>query len=60
MTTTMVTMAMKMAMIFGTKTRVISWICVRAWKSAIVMPTASPVIMIGADIASISQIASRA
>src|SRR5690606_14883792 len=42
-------MVTKMAMILGTKTRVISWIWVRAWNSAMMTPTTSPTTIMGAD-----------
>ncbi len=37
-----ISMATKMARIFGTKTSVISWICVSAWNSEMATPTSEP------------------
>src|ERR1700679_1198048 len=51
---------MKIAMIFGTKTSVCSWICVSACRRPMTRPTASAVIMAGAAISSSTQMASRA
>src|SRR3977135_205935 len=53
-------MATKIARIFGTKTRVISWICVSAWNSDITTPTTRPTIISGLDTTTNVMIASRA
>src|SRR6201996_86997 len=50
----------KMAMIFGTKTSVISWICVSAWIRPMPIPTMSAMIMAGAAISRSTQMLSRA
>ncbi len=54
------TMVMKIARIFGTKTRVISWICVSAWTSEIATPTTRPTTISGDETRTMVQIASRA
>src|SRR5262249_37772501 len=53
-------MAMKIARIFGTKTSVISWICVSAWNSEITTPTMSPINISGLATSTSVMIASRA
>src|SRR3981189_1244596 len=53
-------MATKIARIFGTKTSVISWICVSAWNSDIPAPTPRPTIISGLDTTTNVMIASRA
>src|SRR4029077_12195265 len=53
-------MAMKIARIFGTKTRVVSWICVSACNSETATPTTSPTSISGAATSSKVSIASRA
>src|SRR5690606_39048980 len=53
-------MVRKMARILGTKTRVISWICVSACNSAIATPTASPTSISGLATLISAQMASRA
>src|SRR6266699_409956 len=50
---------MKMANIFGTKAMVISWICVRACRSEMATPTASPTSMTGLETTMSVKIASR-
>src|ERR1044071_8720282 len=55
-----ISIATKIARIFGTNTRVISWICVSAWNSEITTPTASPTSISGLDTITSVQIASRA
>src|SRR5262249_23225986 len=50
---------MKIARIFGTNTRVISWICVSAWNSEITTPTARPTSISGAATNTRVTIASR-
>src|SRR6201989_191232 len=55
-----ISMVMKMAMIFGTKTSVCSWIWVSAWNSAKRMPTTRPTAIIGAATRIITQMPSRA
>src|ERR1700759_987868 len=50
----------KMAMIFGTKTSVISWICVSAWIRPMPIPTMRAMIMAGAAISRSTQMLSRA
>src|SRR5712691_1199516 len=55
-----ISMVMKMARIFGTKTSVISWIWVSAWNSEMATPTASPTSISGADTSTSVMIASRA
>src|ERR1700688_48849 len=53
-------MAIKIARIFGTKTRVVSWICVSACNSEMATPTTSPTSISGAATISRVSIASRA
>src|SRR3954469_3663405 len=53
-------MATKIARIFGTKTSVISWICVSAWNSEITTPTTRPTIISGLETRTNVMIASRA
>src|SRR5215472_9875547 len=50
----------KIAMILGTKTSVISWICVSACRRPMARPTTSAVTIAGAAISSSTQMASRA
>src|ERR1700759_3284844 len=50
----------KIARIFGTNTRVCSWICVSAWNSDTTTPTARPTTISGDDTTTMVQIASRA
>src|SRR5215469_13169616 len=50
----------KIVTIFGTKTRVISWICVSACRRPTPRPTTSAASMAGAEISSSTQMASRA
>jgi hypothetical protein len=50
---------MKIARIFGTNTRVISWICVSAWNSEMTTPTARPTSISGAATNTSVTIASR-
>src|SRR6202044_481828 len=53
-------MAMKIARIFGTKTRVVSWICVSACNSEMATPTTSPTSISGDATNNKVSIASRA
>ena len=55
-----ISMATKIARIFGTNTSVISWIWVSAWNSEIATPTASPISISGLDTSTSVKIASRA
>src|SRR5271169_2154618 len=55
-----ISIARKIAMIFGTKTNVVSWICVSACSSEMMTPTISPTSIRGADTRSSVTIASRA
>ena len=50
----------RMTIIFGTKVRVISWICVNAWKNEIARPTTSASSIAGAPSFKATMIASRA
>src|ERR1700739_1138679 len=50
----------KIARIFGTNTRVCSWICVSAWNSDTTTPTTRPTTIIGDATTTMVQIASRA
>src|SRR5882757_3324021 len=50
----------KIARIFGTNTRVCSWICVSAWNSDTTTPTTRPTSINGDDTTTMVQIASRA
>src|ERR1700744_4191057 len=50
----------KIARIFGTNTRVCSWICVSAWNSDTTTPTTRPTTISGDDTTTMVQIASRA
>src|ERR1700744_6228592 len=50
----------KMAMIFGTKTSVCSWICVSACNKPMPRPTTRAVIIAGAEISKSTQMAWRA
>src|SRR5580700_3582649 len=52
--------ATKIAMIFGTKTRVVSWICVSACNSETATPTISPTSISGEATSNSVSIASRA
>src|SRR3954470_1432789 len=53
-------MATKIARIFGTKTSVISWICVSAWNSEIATPTTRPISISGLETITSVTMASRA
>src|ERR1700691_5368913 len=55
-----ISMARKIARIFGTKTRVVSWICVSACKSETATPTINPTSIKGAATSNSVTIASRA
>src|SRR5687767_10713077 len=53
-------MVTKIAMIFGTNTRVISWIWVSAWNSEMTTPTSRPTSISGAETSTSVVMASRA
>src|SRR5579863_1890518 len=55
-----ISMARKMARIFGTNTSVVSWICVSAWMSDTATPTINPTSISGAATRTSVTIASRA
>jgi hypothetical protein len=52
--------AIKTATILGTKTNVISWICVTAWKILMASPITRPISSIGADIKRVTLMVSTA
>ena len=55
-----ISMATKIARIFGTNTSVISWIWVSAWNSEMATPTARPISISGLDTITSVRMASRA